>query len=301
MKARRSVSASAEGVIAPSGPATRWARWTAAPRGSRGRRVATISAPPSRISVLTNIFENAGCARSEAGSSSTISPYEVTSMVLSDPERLRSVRRRPSALPSVAAMTSIRLSMALAVLKNSALWSENTTEDRSSRPEQGAWLADHHSPDCTSRMKRKMPPSSSVGSGDQRFSARLPSMARPAPVELMMVENCPLVISATSRSARPGSVTAVWVSPAASIEPRPSPSAEGARVTGVMSRGDFSCSSSSEARTTGSAWKRSRWMPSITVLAMAMIDIPWWWAMTLRTTAWRCRSRSRVGAKSTAS
>ena len=68
-----------------------------------------------------------------------------------------------------------------------------------------------------------------------------------------MVENWPFDISATSRSARPGSSTAVWVSPAAGIAPRPSPLAEGARVTGVMSRGDFSCNSSSDARTTGSA------------------------------------------------
>ena len=146
-----------------------------------------------------------------------------------------------------------------------------------------------------------MPPSSSAGSGVQRFSALPPSIDRPAPVEDRIVEKGPLDSSASSRSARPGSSTAVRVSPLPASAPRPSTFPGGRRVTGVMSRGDFSCSSSSEARTTGSAWKRSRWMPSITVLAMAMIDMPWWWAMTFLTTECVLPSRRREGAKSTAS
>ena len=57
-------------------------------------------------------------------------------------------------------------------------------------------------------------------------------------------------------------------------------------VIGTISRGAFSCSRSSAALITGSAWNRSRWIPSITTLATATITMPWWWAITLRTTTW---------------
>ena len=46
-----------------------------------------------------------------------------------------------------------------------------------------------------------------------------------------------------------------------------------------MSRGAFSCSSSSAASITGSLWKRSRMRPSKTTFATATIDMPEWCAM----------------------
>ena len=69
----------------------------------------------------------------------------------------------------------------------------------------------------------------------------------------------------------------------------------------MTSRGTRSCSSSSVAWTIGSAWKRLRITPSSRASAMAVIVMPWWWAMKARTTATRSPSGTRAGVKSSAS
>ena len=69
----------------------------------------------------------------------------------------------------------------------------------------------------------------------------------------------------------------------------------------VTSRGTRSCSSSSVAWIIGSAWKRARITPSSRVSAIAVIVMPWWWAMKARTMTQASPAGTRMGVKSTAS
>ena len=69
----------------------------------------------------------------------------------------------------------------------------------------------------------------------------------------------------------------------------------------VTSRVTRSCRRSAVAWMIGSAWKRSRITPSSRALAMAVIVMPWWWAMKERTTATCSPFGTRPGVKSKAS
>jgi hypothetical protein len=83
-----------------------------------------------------------------------------------------------------------------------------------------------------------------------------------------------LDIRLVERSARGGLSTSRVSGLSSTTTPLTRSSASVRTVDTGMSRGAFSCSSSSAASITGSLWKRSRMRPSNTTFATATIDMP---------------------------
>ena len=120
MKARRSVSASVA-RCEPELSSTKCASSITASSDERGRRRAKITLLSAPISVSTNIFAKAGCALSASSGASASSANDVTSIWRSASPSFQIVMRRPSPCPSDTTMHSTSDRIAPAVLTKLAL------------------------------------------------------------------------------------------------------------------------------------------------------------------------------------